>query len=121
MIRRPPRSTLFPYTTLFRSIASWCCITSSGAKKLLPNGSSPGFCPRAAPTARKTSAQTQRTLALISFLLRVDGNLHVRLAESRCCLQDLLARYLQEHIAWRSPFRQPLCRGEFGLQRRSVV
>src|SRR3712207_8845972 len=23
MIRRPPRSTLFPYTTLFRSIASW--------------------------------------------------------------------------------------------------
>src|ERR1039458_6660648 len=23
MIRRPPRSTLFPYTTLFRSTASW--------------------------------------------------------------------------------------------------
>src|SRR2546427_5842617 len=23
MIRRPPRSTLFPYTTLFRSIFSW--------------------------------------------------------------------------------------------------
>src|SRR5256885_5315787 len=25
MIRRPPRSTLFPYTTLFRSRAGWCC------------------------------------------------------------------------------------------------
>src|SRR5258708_23866109 len=24
MIRRPPRSTLFPYTTLFRSISSMC-------------------------------------------------------------------------------------------------
>src|SRR3712207_8069450 len=24
MIRRPPRSTLFPYTTLFRSRCSWC-------------------------------------------------------------------------------------------------
>src|SRR2546430_8584865 len=24
MIRRPPRSTLFPYTTLFRSLARWC-------------------------------------------------------------------------------------------------
>src|SRR2546422_1782131 len=24
MIRRPPRSTLFPYTTLFRSILCWC-------------------------------------------------------------------------------------------------
>src|SRR2546425_7320824 len=23
MIRRPPRSTLFPYTTLFRSIVAW--------------------------------------------------------------------------------------------------
>src|SRR2546422_4351392 len=23
MIRRPPRSTLFPYTTLFRSMVSW--------------------------------------------------------------------------------------------------
>src|SRR2546430_6818879 len=25
MIRRPPRSTLFPYTTLFRSYVSWEC------------------------------------------------------------------------------------------------
>src|SRR3989442_1930550 len=25
MIRRPPRSTLFPYTTLFRSIRKRCC------------------------------------------------------------------------------------------------
>src|ERR1035441_1090923 len=25
MIRRPPRSTLFPYTTLFRSIRRWSC------------------------------------------------------------------------------------------------
>src|SRR2546427_9026060 len=32
MIRRPPRSTLFPYTTLFRSGSSdqvtWCCLTA---------------------------------------------------------------------------------------------
>src|SRR3712207_8937339 len=25
MIRRPPRSTLFPYTTLFRSTREWVC------------------------------------------------------------------------------------------------
>src|SRR2546430_8604331 len=25
MIRRPPRSTLFPYTTLFRSLGHRCC------------------------------------------------------------------------------------------------
>src|SRR3954449_11515499 len=26
MIRRPPRSTLFPYTTLFRSVLIECCL-----------------------------------------------------------------------------------------------
>src|SRR5258707_11633345 len=30
MIRRPPRSTLFPYTTLFRSIASMLELVSAG-------------------------------------------------------------------------------------------
>src|SRR4051794_41548305 len=32
MIRRPPRSTLFPYTTLFRSTATawWCASSSTG-------------------------------------------------------------------------------------------
>src|ERR1039458_6147214 len=30
MIRRPPRSTLFPYTTLFRSPAIRCCESGSG-------------------------------------------------------------------------------------------
>src|SRR5258707_5704191 len=28
MIRRPPRSTLFPYTTLFRSLIAWGLISS---------------------------------------------------------------------------------------------
>src|SRR2546422_1569615 len=38
MIRRPPRSTLFPYTTLFRSLvrATWrTLIESCGAKAIL--------------------------------------------------------------------------------------
>src|SRR5256885_6447765 len=32
MIRRPPRSTLFPYTTLFRS-AVFCCPGSDGPRR----------------------------------------------------------------------------------------
>src|SRR5258708_39060923 len=35
MIRRPPRSTLFPYTTLFRSAApawNWCSTTVTTAR-----------------------------------------------------------------------------------------
>src|SRR2546430_9898889 len=36
MIRRPPRSTLFPYTTLFRSLRIWAaalalCLTATAA------------------------------------------------------------------------------------------
>src|SRR2546430_3895448 len=31
MIRRPPRSTLFPYTTLFRSLATMYLTPSNGA------------------------------------------------------------------------------------------
>src|SRR3712207_7695322 len=30
MIRRPPRSTLFPYTTLFRSVANGCLYAGTG-------------------------------------------------------------------------------------------
>src|SRR3712207_8232191 len=37
MIRRPPRSTLFPYTTLFRSYAQWREMLDSFAR---PRGSS---------------------------------------------------------------------------------
>src|SRR2546430_13322361 len=35
MIRRPPRSTLFPYTTLFRSRARKHALTSSGGSHML--------------------------------------------------------------------------------------
>src|SRR2546430_12161865 len=35
MIRRPPRSTLFPYTTLFRSIANQAVNFSAGANLML--------------------------------------------------------------------------------------
>src|SRR5438552_12844131 len=41
MIRRPPRSTLFPYTTLFRSVWPWL-------ERLLPKRASPPV-PDAAP------------------------------------------------------------------------
>src|SRR5258706_3705223 len=33
MIRRPPRSTLFPYTTLFRSLEKCACVSHCGIEK----------------------------------------------------------------------------------------
>src|SRR2546430_8244562 len=43
MIRRPPRSTLFPYTTLFRSMAfrytpHMSVVTSKGSEIFIPRG-----------------------------------------------------------------------------------
>src|SRR3712207_8252169 len=42
MIRRPPRSTLFPYTTLFRSgFRYWPCFSSSRGTTLIRTGTIP--------------------------------------------------------------------------------
>src|SRR5437764_7390375 len=38
MIRRPPRSTLFPYTTLFRSCRTSCEKAPSGTARWAPSG-----------------------------------------------------------------------------------
>src|SRR5256885_16646300 len=44
MIRRPPRSTLFPYTTLFRSrpVQARACRTPTGRNCRLANTAAPG-------------------------------------------------------------------------------
>src|SRR2546430_16678431 len=90
MIRRPPRSTLFPYTTLFRSPAAGDpppaahatvelsqirrAIPQGGAVLLLqerrlaePNGAvqasvAPGPCPGAAPRATAVAGRGRRAL-----------------------------------------------------------
>src|SRR5260221_3692053 len=60
MIRRPPRSTLFPYTTLFRStfcpgiLAPWACLPPA------PVPASPRRCPPPRPHRRSTLASPAR-------------------------------------------------------------
>src|SRR5436309_10588529 len=41
MLRRPPRSTLFPYTTLFRSNESWVRVERACATRLVPGSDPP--------------------------------------------------------------------------------
>src|SRR5260221_4261965 len=43
MIRRPPRSTLFPYTTLFRSITGSPCSTVGGSCTVTDNSTTAGI------------------------------------------------------------------------------
>src|SRR5258707_5235886 len=62
MIRRPPRSTLFPYTTLFRSVR-WRRGRSSAGRVGRRNRASPPHC-RSAP--RRTARSEEHTSELQS-------------------------------------------------------
>src|SRR5687768_17964067 len=80
MIRRPPRSTLFPYTTLFRSCATLChtCVhprspgsrrrdvprSSAAALRCLPASSS-----RSARRSEEHTSELQSRLHLVCRLL----------------------------------------------------
>src|SRR2546423_8905553 len=66
MIRRPPRSTLFPYTTLFRSLAGGSKL--DGAKRPKVSGRGPRMCrrrrsvPFAASRRRRDMIRTLETM-----------------------------------------------------------
>src|SRR5262245_64561312 len=63
MIRRPPRSTLFPYTTLFRSPAQRC-------RPLAASGRLPGCLPSpAAPRSEEHTSELQSLRHLVCRLL----------------------------------------------------
>src|SRR2546422_11097505 len=94
MIRRPPRSTLFPYTTLFRSI------------ERLPHPDEPGASPRGVhdrvregPAELLGQFEPERFLALDAVRLSQRGNVHgagrggVR-ARRRAAVADMT---VQEH------------------------
>src|SRR3712207_8635363 len=59
MIRRPPRSTLFPYTTLFRSNFN-VSVTSRDSRVSVRRRGAPGLrCENSPSSAFKTSTRTQ--------------------------------------------------------------
>src|SRR2546426_6742909 len=57
MIRRPPRSTLFPYTTLFRSRS---CRTAATCASRRPTAPAPSRAPCAIASARASPAASCR-------------------------------------------------------------
>src|SRR5687768_18457584 len=71
MIRRPPRSTLFPYTTLFRSAWSAGGISAISSRKTVPPSavsSRPRFCILETRSEEHTS-ELQSRLHLVCRLL----------------------------------------------------
>src|SRR2546430_6522199 len=67
MIRRPPRSTLFPYTTLFRSrpFSSRICTRSASPSNATPQ------CARAARTARRSEEHTSELQSQSNLVCRL--------------------------------------------------
>src|SRR5256884_6575070 len=82
MIRRPPRSTLFPYTTLFRSAA---CRSPSRPRRR--GRSSSGCCVASTCSIRSEehTSELQSRLHLVCRLLLEKKNIH---HAHRCVLED---------------------------------
>src|SRR2546422_2659726 len=71
MIRRPPRSTLFPYTTLFRSCAFGCAARSAGRPSCpRTSGPEPGpACGSGRVRSEEHTSELQSRLHLVCRLL----------------------------------------------------
>src|SRR5258708_24339394 len=67
MIRRPPRSTLFPYTTLFRSR---CCGPDPASR-------------RDRPPPRRTRGIRAKSIVMTGMVLVVDDSLTVRMEDRK--------------------------------------
>src|SRR5256712_2965395 len=104
MIRRPPRSTLFPYTTLFRSVAvllvvwivSW--ILAPIISQLLALAVSR----KREYLADAMGAQfTRNPLALASALQKIESadapTTHIKQGAAHLCIADPLGRRLTSH------------------------
>src|SRR5256885_3016459 len=101
MIRRPPRSTLFPYTTLFRSSPAHCpalrSVSRSNAKQLAaPPARRPKRTPqRASERSEEHTSELQSPCNLVCRLLLEKKN---KRHNGTCYVQEII-----------SPCYYPLC------------
>src|SRR2546425_9601315 len=94
MIRRPPRSTLFPYTTLFRSqSAGAISVTSAAPTSTAATGRSTKAT-KAKMRDRKSTSELQSLAYLVCRLLLEKKKKHVLLDEERKhidCVQETIS------------------------------
>src|SRR3989442_9711900 len=79
MIRRPPRSTLFPYTTLFRSDLIFVAVPSSGIQAAIAELSRQGVTPSAGVVSLTKGLVDRKSTRLNSS--------HVRISYAVFCLE----------------------------------
>ena len=94
-IRRPPRSTLFPYTTLFRSPTSIRSLLGLSLRKLV-SGSEPSAC--RAPSARVESTDRKST--------RLNSS-HRCISYAVFCLKKKMILYKHQHAEYQISLLTP--------------
>src|SRR2546430_10917836 len=98
MIRRPPRSTLFPYTTLFRSVdghwseraGNWSRESREELNESVSEGDHPGGA--AVGNCRKPGCEICNRSRAASARLGADGGLRSRSTDSRPVFERAIAR-----------------------------
>src|SRR2546422_4600837 len=92
MIRRPPRSTLFPYTTLFRSPAGFFCLTGAPLSPKEPAPDLAGLLHR----SEEHTSELQSRLHLVCRLLLEKKKTKKKTTiktQSKCDNRNMLTRY----------------------------
>src|SRR5438477_8008897 len=90
MTRRPPRSTLFPYTTLFRSRAAAVCYKPPPCRR-----SSCGWCSR----SEEHTSELQSHVNLVCRLLLEKKNRQLAAAPPPILVRPLLVRVVACELA----------------------
>src|SRR2546428_1742099 len=101
MIRRPPRSTLFPYTTLFRSVSYLSRESPAGAPELVVTLRQPT--PQVdRKSTRLNSSHDQISYAVFCLKKKKKRQIH----EVRCAVYGLTCAHTsQQRVCTRSPLQ----------------
>src|SRR5690348_17790047 len=100
MIRRPPRSTLFPYTTLFRSPPRWPARWPAGPAPPRELGGSRRQCCRAAPPrSEEHTSELQSPVHLVCrLLLEKKKKSDTRTSQLQFLTQSYTCRFATNHF-----------------------
>src|SRR2546430_11221614 len=95
MIRRPPRSTLFPYTTLFRSRRDAGCLRGPSARIPLPRKSRP--IRRAPHRSEEHTSELQSQSNLVCRLLLEKKKKHKKTHNTQISMSHIYHTYHHRH------------------------